>query len=550
MGSLSPADIQLFLSDFQIFCTQGEAYNLIRQYDSNQNGRLAYNEFLQLVLPSTNPSFRELALSRRGIFTSEVEYLLVKLIQQEVMFHRSLEIIRRELVSRSDFNLLEAFKLLNVSCESSLTRIGISQFMARFKNFTEQDIDALFRRLDNDGDSVLSYLEFVDAVMPSKRVENVEISGNVRSASPLRLSPKREPFRDLPNSSYSPLRQSPGKRHASPLRKSPNKMETSEVTRVAAYQSTFPAYSSTLEAHPRFSPGKTVSFTNSSNFNYREPRNIVNGSHSGSFNRNETLTPKTFQYQGERSSPLRQSPNKTSSVRERTEVPLAELREVVSIMQEEIKSSHSLDSIRNNLALKHDFNLIDAFRMFDLQDNGFITLMDVENCLARFGLRPSQDEIYLLIRHYSRLQDSRLRFSDFSEMLTSKQEEYARIMRNKQAINIPGLDRFKVFARDTIIVFISAFNALFEAEIRAEQQRQRIKRLPGFNLYQVFNVIDKDKNGFITVNEIQKTMEDCIGNVNPRDLMVVMQKFDKNNDGRVSYSEFIDEITPKSSQLY
>ena len=38
--------------------------------------------------------------------------------------------------------------------------------------------------------------------------------------------------------------------------------------------------------------------------------------------------------------------------------------------------------------------------------------------------------------------------------------------------------------------------------------------------------------------------------VSSKDLIVIMQKFDKNYDGKVSYSEFIDELTPKSSQLY
>ena len=557
LNSLSPSDIQSFLDKFHFYCVQSETYSLIRQYDNNKNGRLGYTEFLQLVLPSTNPGFRELALARRGVRSSEVEYLLVKLIQQEILYHRSLESIKRDLVSKADFNLLECFKVINFRGESSLTRAALTEFLRKFKAITEQDIDAIFRRLDNDGDSVLSYLEFVDAVMPVNRGESASITGNVRNSSPLRSSPKKDvhkwvssPTRNPnPYHSYSIDNYSP-KRHSSPLRKPTSSQDYKDFTRVQSYQTAKPSYSPISDPAIKLSPEKSLQFSNPIDFSTRAlvPQKPATSA-SNSFENH-----KTYEYQARRTSPLRYSPKKSLyNEKDLSQEPIAssaDLREIVIMMQEEIKNNNFIDGIRNNLAIKHDFNLIDAFRIFDSNDNGFITLMDIEQGLARIGLRPSQDEIYLLVRHYSRLQDSRIRFSDFSEMLTPKQDEYARIMRNKQALNIVGLDRLKVFARDTIAVVLSVFRALFEAEIAAEQQRQKIRRLPGFNLYQVYSAIDKDKNGFVTINEFQRFLEIFGVMTSPRDLMVIMQKFDKNNDGRVSYSEFIDEITPKSAQLY
>lgn len=556
MNSLSPSDIQSFLEKFHFYCVQSETYSLIRQYDNNKNGRLGYSEFLQLVLPSTNPGFRELALARRGNRSSEVEYLLVKLIQQEILYHRTLESLKRNLVSKADFNLLDCFKAINFRGESSLTRPALTEFLRKFKVVSEQDVDAIFRRLDNDGDSALSYSEFVDAVMPVNRGESPSITGSIRNSSPLRSSPKKDsykwpssPSRNLnPYHSSSIERYSP-KRHSSPLRKATTVQDHKDLTRAALYQTAKPSYSPVRDMPATYSPDKSLSYLNPAN--YSRPLTCQNPSLSTS---NGIESQKTYEYTNKRTSPSRYSPKKSLyNEKDLSTEPIAssaDLREIVIMMQEEIKSHNFIDGIRNNLAIKHDFNLIDAFRIFDSNDNGFITLMDIEQGLGRIGFRPTQDEIYLLVRHYSRLQDSRIRFSDFSEMLTPKQEEYARIMRNKQALNIVGLDRLKVFARDTLAVVVSVFRALFDAEIVAEQQRQKIRRLPGFNLYQVYSAIDKDKNGFVTINEFQKFLENFGVMTSPRDLMVIMQKFDKNNDGRVSYSEFIDEITPKSVQLY
>lgn len=531
LSSLSSTEIQLLLDKYHFYCTPDEAYQLIRQYDSNQNGRLTFNEFLQLVLPSTNPGFRELALARRGHYTSEVEYLLSKLIQQEILYHRSLENNRQDLVTRPDFNLLEAFRLIDMKNSSFITREALSSFISKYKILSDQDIDSIFRRIDNDGDQIISYLEFVDCVMPSKVKEKANLGRSVRSSSPLRMSsPIKDQYSSLHNTlnsehqrNNSPLRNSP-KRHSSPLRKSPTRQTDYAKTLHSSYNHSPPSREKVFS----YSPSKSVTFSN--------PLNKFN------------LTENNFAYR--RTSPLRNSPSKLNSSENVQSTPPPELREIVQMLQEDLKYSRELESAKNNLALKHDFNLIDCFRMLDYHDRGAFTQMDLEHSLERLGLRPSPDEMYLLIKHFSRLQDSRIRFSDFSEMLTPKQEEYSRIMRNKSALNIPGLDRFKVFARDTVAVLVNAFRILFEAEVSAELQRQRINRLPGFNSYQVFNYLDKDKNGFITITEFQQTLNAFRVPVNAKDLQVVMQKFDKNCDGRVSYSEFVEEITPKSAQLY
>lgn len=613
LGSLSSSEIQEILNRHHFFCSDDEAYLVIRQFDSNLDGRLSPEEFHQIVLPSTNPGLRDLALARRGVFSKEVEYLFVALLQAEVLYHRNLESIRREIILKSDLNLLEAFRTIDTKNVSLIDRNALTSFLKKFRNVYDDDIDAILRRVDNDGDGLISYLEFVDCVMPSRssssakngRQSSPGQTSYKRNSSPLRnsqftfknSSPPKEnqsfqaPLRtyvdrtndtslhrgtvNSPNKS-SPLRRASPLRRSSPLKNSSIRSDyqrpsvissasLSEYVRPSIQQATLenPRQSSPLRAplnRTQSSPLKDSSFRVSSPLRY-STLNAYQRSPDRSYYETADFN-KSTEYRNiqRKSSPLRRSsPNNSvsfpalSSSQYQSQAsrpnPM-ELNEVVSGFKEEIKISREIEACKNNLSLKHDFNLVDAFRMFDQHDLGMIGISDIENTLSYFSFRVNRDELYLLVKHYSRLQDNRLRFSDFCEIFTPKQEEYSKLIRNRPAFNIPGIDRRKLFARDTLNVFLNTFRLVLDAEITAERIRQRISNLPGFSLYQAFIALDKDKNGFITMNEFQSVLQSQGIIVNGKDLQGLMEKYDKNKDGRVSYSEFVDEVTPKSPQRY
>ncbi|OMJ89682.1 hypothetical protein SteCoe_8134 [Stentor coeruleus] len=625
LGSLSSLEIQEILNRHHFFCSDDEAYLIIRQFDSNLDGRLSPLEFHQIVLPSTNPGLRDLALARRGVFSQEVEYLFVALLQAEVLYHRNLESIRREIILKSDLNLLEAFRTIDTKNASNIDRNALTSFLKKFRNVYDDDIDAILRRVDNDGDGLISYLEFVDCVMPSRSTSGVKNgrqgspgqTSYKRNSSPLRNSqftfknsspPKERQSFQAPLRSYvdrsityksredcdrtydslqrggtanspnksSPLRRASPLRRSSPLKNSSirpdyqrpsaiSSISLNEYSRQSIPQTTIenPRQSSPLRAplnRTHSSPLKDSSFRASSPLRY-STLNAYQRSPDKSYYETADFN-KSTEYRNiqRKSSPLRRSsPNNSVSFptlnssqyqNQNSRPNPIELNEVVSGFKEEIKISREIESCKNNLSLKHDFNLVDAFRMFDQHDLGMIGISDMENTLSYFSFRASRDELYLLVKHYSRLQDNRLRFSDFCDIFTPKQEEYSKLIRNRPAFNIPGIDRKKLFARDTLNVFLNTFRLVLDAEIIAERIRQRMSNLPGFSLYQAFIALDKDKNGFITMNEFQSVLQSQGIIVYGKDLQGLMEKYDKNKDGRVSYSEFVDEVTPKSPQRY
>jgi len=117
--------------------------------------------------------------------------------------------------------------------------------------------------------------------------------------------------------------------------------------------------------------------------------------------------------------------------------------------------------------------------------------------------------------------------------------------------NLGFLDwKLRCFKSYTKELFKDAMRLLLETETDAERKRQRLANKPMFKLYDAFQTCDFDQNGYITVNEIKEKLTDHGFYASEKDLVGLMNKFDKNRDGRITYSEFVEEVAPKSPQRY
>ncbi|OMJ92485.1 hypothetical protein SteCoe_4720 [Stentor coeruleus] len=599
IGSFSSTEMLALLDKHRFFSSTDEAYLSIKQYDSNQDGRLSIDEFFSLVLPSTNPVLKSIAMSRRGYFTQEVELLFIRLIQSEISFHRNIENARRALILRHDFTIPECFRTIDIRNFGFIDRLSLQAFLRRHRNVNEEDIDAIFRRLDNDGDDTINYQEFTEAVMPSQASEfrsfrrtsaldsyaqtdrsyqDTSSQRSYRKSSPLRnpnlkesmsssslrksfasSSPSRYTLSAKP--SYSSLRSTDQSiRKSSPLRSSPLRSSRGPGSyHDSAYKTSSPLRATNLSnrgdtAYKTSSPlrATNLSITNRS---FHPNLDLT------SSNLNDTQGSLRRSSPSRRSSPLRKSVTDRSNFNEsraqnssRSKIlgntSSMEEKELVNWFQEEIKITRDVERKKNELALKHDFNLTDAFRMFDPHDYGSIAITDFEDTFRFLSFNAPRDELYLLIKHFSQLQNNRLTFSDFTEILLPKQQEYARILRNRLSSESSAFDRLRVFSRETIELFLSTFRLILDSESLAERVRQRLSREPNFNLHQAFMIVDKDRNGFITIDEFQSILQSHGIFATSKDLQNLLHKYDKNHDGKVSYSEFVEEVTPKSPRRY
>jgi Ca2+-binding EF-hand superfamily protein len=474
---------------------------------------------------------------------------------------------------------LDSFRAVDRLGLSFVDRNALFAFLRRHRHVTEADVDAVFRRLDGDGDDRLSFQEFAEVLAPRRGALR-----GYRATSPEASRTYTETFRrSSPLRNSSPLRES---QSSAALRKSA--YNTSPLRNSTLMNSTF---SSSMRAATGFSPRKSSPLRSSNRVGvespYRtSPLRSSRLDQSGSLGRESSYRPSSplkpasyssrafepsqrlgqstfgtsngFEASARRSSPLRKasplrsgSPQRSfatgafSASRTRND-PSVEENELVAWFQDEIRIAREIERKKNELALKHDFNLVDAFRLFDKHDFGYATVADFEDSFRYLGFVAPAEELYLMIKHFSHLQSTRLGFADFTEVLVPKQEEYARILRNRAAAKVSEAERMRVFTRDTMELLLETFRLVLNAEAVAERVRQRLSRMPEFSMHQAFMAVDKDRNGFITIDEFQSILQSHGIFATSKDLQSLLAKYDKNKDGRVSYSEFVEEVTPKS----
>ena len=91
-GSVSSREIVNFLRDNSVYhVSESEAYALVQFFDSNGNGRLSFQEFLQMFLPCEDNFLRNVTLDRPAgrvgrydHLPRDIELALTQVIEQEI----------------------------------------------------------------------------------------------------------------------------------------------------------------------------------------------------------------------------------------------------------------------------------------------------------------------------------------------------------------------------------------------------------------------------------------------------------------------------------
>lgn len=89
-----------------------------------------------------------------------------------------------------------------------------------------------------------------------------------------------------------------------------------------------------------------------------------------------------------------------------------------------------LESARIEVSLKNDFNLLDAFKMFDARAVANISVKDVTLSLKdSLGVTNfNNDDLYLIFRRFDLNEDGKLNLKEFISMIMPTSKEYAALL--------------------------------------------------------------------------------------------------------------------------
>lgn len=543
----------------------------------------------------------EVEYSLVKLFQKELDFI------RNVDFNRANLTSKFDYNNRAAFELLDPKSLGYISRYFLLEFMRLNRFRA-----TEAEIDAIFRRVDRDSDGKINYKEFLELMTKESELGGRSYSPSVydRRSSPLRSGDRlgqslrqdefRVTFRDSPRRS-SPLRSGNkfaqtmnlGKftnsvKRSSPLRsiinyeRNPvkssslrNSVNFAQTTRESFRDSgrrssplrqsfrpseslssfrSFQRASSPLRRSisPRNDPINQGSITDrSESFRFSQPLRKSFDGRSVSPSYRNSVSPRNdisrISLGSSSINPYRtfgssvESPRLTSSYRESKNV--IENIHLLRVLNEQILLDRQAAAHLKDLALKSDFTLVDAFKLFDSRGYGYLTKNDLESILKSLGIYPTEEELYLLFSDYDRDEDGRLRYSDLCEMLAPKEHDYLSLIQNRSRSNHKD-----VFSRETNIQLSKTLRTLISNENFAEKLRHEISKRPEFNATEAFSSLDYNGNGFISLDEFRKFLAENGKFPSDFDLIGLMNRYDRNKDGRVSFTEFVKEITPKLSR--
>jgi Ca2+-binding EF-hand superfamily protein len=170
-GAVSTYELQNFLKDNGIFhVTLTELDHLVAYFDSNGNKKLDQSEFFAMFLPCEDNFLRDTALNRPSVrvlkfdrLPSDIEYQMAKIMESEIDLQRQLETLKFDLELVPEYNANSVFNFIDTNKSGTITTDEVSLFLKRAGYYvTDLESLAIIRRLDTDGNSLISYAEFAD----------------------------------------------------------------------------------------------------------------------------------------------------------------------------------------------------------------------------------------------------------------------------------------------------------------------------------------------------------------------------------------------------
>jgi calmodulin len=130
----------------------------------------------------------------------------------------------------------------------------------------------------------------------------------------------------------------------------------------------------------------------------------------------------------------------------------------------------------------------EAFKLFDKDNNGSITIQELGTVMRSLGQTPSESELVDMINEVDADGDGAIDFNEFLVMMAKKMKD------------VDQEDEYK----------------------------------------EAFKVFDKDGNGYIEPAELKQVMQSLGETLTDADIEDMMKEADTDNDGRVNYDEFVN----------
>eukprot|EP00347_Sterkiella_histriomuscorum_P013526 403364375 len=207
----------------------------------------------------------------------------------------------------------------------------------------------------------------------------------------------------------------------------------------------------------------------------------------------------------------------------------------------------SLEKKRRELALRSDFNLNDAYKLFNSVKNHRkgIDVDDLYYVLKEYlKITLTKDEVFILFYKLDRDGDGFICYSELSNAFIPNQHEYAILIQGRQAFYGPNTDPREYFSKETRDFLRRGIRGLVDCEVSIELIKQRLYNKIRLNCESAFHQIDQRGKGMVTIDDLRDYLKSANVFAVEKELQLLFQRIDKDENGIITLPEFVSGISP------
>jgi len=173
---------------------------------------------------------------------------------------------------------------------------------------------------------------------------------------------------------------------------------------------------------------------------------------------------------------------------------------LIHILKTQLSIATEVEEVKTKLWLRHDFNVVEAFRFFDNVGHGTITIFELKKALKRLDLNFHDEDLQLLMKRHDQNRDGKLCIGEFERMI--RPIDYANFPSKGEAKTISGELKF---SRPTTEILKQLLEKLVESEIEMEELRKEVIRkskVDKFDFVSAFNTLNNLKKEYIFLTDV------------------------------------------------
>lgn len=500
---ISSDDFKFFMKENGIRFSDACLNEFIRQYDRDNDGVLSYEEFLKLVLTTTDGDLRSLVTQRANYQVRALDYLLPEIEESLARLLNMELILVDEMMIKSEgakylygFSIRDMFREIDYFDYGYIVEDELALFLKRRGCFVSNfDLKQLMNRIDRDNDGKVSLREFEALFFLEKKytsASNFNAGQYSRTFSPVTKSNKHNKRLDDKFSLLSSISRNYG--DWSP-------MKTSLDIRASRNTYTSPLRSERIQ--------KSKFDNNYSSYKSISPRSarIENATmNSNNYSLYQPLSPnRSINFTSLIKSPRIEANNKimSSSIKE---APLTRSTSRIesNIDYESILAYHftklnsiltSIENAKESFALKTDLDIATLFNFFDVFKYGSINIFDFKDGLNNLNIFASIDEVRMLFKTYDLNRDDKHSYNEFTNMISSKKLEYSKLLKEKP--------KFMESNEESFVKFAELIRYLIESECQIEKLKILSTENPLLVVSSVFDLLKGRIKNYAIIDDVK-----------------------------------------------